>query len=273
MGSYRRKLLLGLAAAACTLGFAGQGGIDGAGEKSCSALLKALDMPPIKQPVAREKRGDVTTLRWNDQMCTYDAKGRARGAVDIGQLQPLKGAMPKLRDPKAVLRLATQMAVRAGFSLKEPEVVPSAPWGTEPGVVMITCLGHAYGYPTLGFAGGLRMQINRISAKVASLAYSPEFTVDKPNVKVTKAAALRLAEDAMRSKKERGKEYALNAILQYFRPSPRRATAEGKRIVATRHLRLCWVVTLSAGKKLTDMSAPITSMAIDAETGKQISVP
>ena len=273
MTRQHRPLVLGFFVLAAAWAIAAQLGIDKAGDKSCSVLLSALDMPPIKQPFTREKRGEITTLRWGEQMCTYDAKGRARGAIDIAQLQPTKGVPPKLRDAKAVLMLATAKSVKAGFSLRDPDVVPSMPWGNEPGVVQISSMSKAYGHPTNGFAGGLRMQVNRISGKVASLAYTPEFTPDKPNVKITKERALSLAEGALRRKKEPGRDYVTRAILQYFRPSPIRATSEGKRLLATRHLRFCWVVTLSMGKKLSDMSAPVTSMAIDAETGKQISVP
>lgn len=251
---------------------AAQSKVDTAGERSCTALLKSLGMPPIQRPVARTKRGELTTIRWNEQFCSYDAQGKARAAADIRELQPSAGA-PKIKGPAEVLQLVKSKVASAGFRLENADVTPAGAWGSEPRVVMVSTLARVHGQPTHGFAGGARLQVNRISGKIASFAWSPEFTVDKPNVKISKDKALQLAEPVLRTKKEAGRTYVSNAILQYFRPSPTRATDEGKRQLKERRLRYCWVVTLAMGRTLSDMSAPVAAVAFDAETGKQINRP
>lgn len=242
------------------------------GKSACEDLLKGLEMAPMQGDVVRESDGRNTYFRWGKQWCACDADGVAIAAADLTQMRATGGA-PMLKGETDVLEFARARAKAVGRPfLPEEDLSPQAPWSLDTNIVVVTSRGRAYGYSTFGYAGGTRMQINRLTGKVASFAWSPEFKVDKPNEKITKTQAIGFANPLLKAYRKTGESFSTAAVRQFFRPREATATDEGKRMLRERRLRLCWMVTLVRGA-IGETAPPVAAVAIDIETGKALSVP
>lgn len=244
------------------------------GEQACAGLAKAFGYPPMKEPIRRSRQSGNFVVNWGDIGCTYAPDGKVRSIVDFAAYRAKGSGNPAIRSSSAAVEIAKAKLKGTPYTLREPaEVVPKEPWPAEETRIQLSSSRSAYGHSTHGFAGGVGIMLHRFSGRVIAMSWSEEYTPDAPTVKLKMEDAVRLATPLLNKVKEPGRAYSMRALQQYFRPTKGKATAAGLQTLERHRLRYCWVVTMTLGANVNEMSAPVASVAVDAETGQVLTNP
>lgn len=244
------------------------------GEAECRRLVKAFGMPVIFGRIVERRHADSTTLSWGDCSCTYDKEGQVRSINDFSKAAQESGSKPIWKAPAEVGKAAAARLKSAGISLATPYgFAPKTPWPPSTAVVEVSGLAKANGYPTNGFAGGPKLQLNRYSGKVAGFVWSKPLKPEPPNVRLKKEQALKIAGPHLARLRRAGPAYSETAALQYMGVSPR-GTPTARQLYDQGILPFCWVVTLNmldrpGGRPVS----PLAVVAIKADSGEVLSFP
>lgn len=241
-------------------------------KKTFQSLAAALGIKVDGACQATPRQSGGTDIVWGHTMGFLDAEGRVRAIGALSESQSQGIGKPRYRAELEVIALVKRVLGKAGVHSREPfSVEPKAPWKESDVQLTVLNCAEAFGKPTVGFAGGPQLTVNRYSGQISMYLWSPELTPVRPIVNVDHQRALKIADSLLKKVEGPGRTFTHRASLQYYRPS-RDATPFGQALLKRAELPYCWVVTawFGSGKNLR---SPLTSVVLDANTCQVIEDP
>lgn len=245
-------------------------------EQSCTDLADALDMPRTGSGEMREQENGYE-YQEGELLCKFSESGSLKLIAAMGLSGTSGEGVPMFKDAGRATQLAEEALEKTDFAFDGPiQVKPELPWDDAKNLVYVSAEPEAFGYPTLGFAGRIGVEINRYTEQIVSISIRAERVPDPPVFNLTEEDALAIAEPIWDRGPYADRDAKSKMNKQYYVASGKHATAEGERYADEGRVRMCWQAaywTEAMSRDGTLNSRPLASILIDAETGEVLSKP